>query len=446
MNSNKKIAIIGAGITGLTIAYYLTKEGIKTTVFEKSDHIGGVINSITEDGFCFETGPNTGTLSSIEAVELFENLANDFEIEIANDKSKKRLIWKKGKWHALPSGLVGGITTPLFTFGDKLRILGEPFRKSGTNPYESVADMVKRRLGKSFLEYAVDPFISGVYAGDPEYLVTKFALPKLYNLEQDFGSFIGGSIKKAKQLKEENNNNVTKQVFSAKGGLLNIVKALVKNIGEQNILTNQNVEIEKKDNVYLINGEEYTHVITTINSAELPKVMKFIEPNELDDITNLKYARVAEVAVGFKKWQGIDINAFGGLVPTVEKKNILGVLFMSSMFKNRAPENAALLTVFVGGTKRDDLMDMTKEQLFDIMKKDLTEMLGLSEFKPDLLKIWFHDNAIAQYGKDSEKRFEAIERIENKYKNFILAGSIRDGIGMSDRIKQGTNIAKQVIG
>src|SRR5665647_1256793 len=181
-----------------------------------------------------EAGPNTGVVSQPEIMELFDDLSGDCAIEIANPDAKKRLIWKDGKWHPLPSGLFQAITTPLFSTYDKFRILGEPFRKKGTNPDETIADLVLRRMGKSYLDYAVDPFISGIYAGDPSKLVTRFALPKLYQLEQNYGSFIGGTIKKSSEPKDERSKRATREVFSAKGGLQNLINALVKSIGKKN--------------------------------------------------------------------------------------------------------------------------------------------------------------------------------------------------------------------
>ena len=138
-----------------------------------------MINTTLIDGFIFESGPNTGVLSHPEAAELLDELKGDCELEIADSNAKARWIWRKGKWEPLPSGLLSGITTPLFSFPDKLRLLGEPFRKKGKNPQETLAELVMRRMGKSFLNYAVDPFILGIYSGDPAKLVTKYALPKL---------------------------------------------------------------------------------------------------------------------------------------------------------------------------------------------------------------------------------------------------------------------------
>ena len=232
----KDIVVIGAGITGLTTAYWLKKGGKDVEVLEKEERFGGQIHTFHVDGYLFESGPNTGVLSSPEAVELFNSIAADCQVDIARSSAKRRLVWKKDSFTALPTSLSTAITTPLFTTYDKLRILGEPFRAKGSDPNESVADMVKRRLGNSYYNYAVDPFIAGIYAGDPTKLITRYALPKLYQLEQNYGSFIRGAIKKAKEKKTERERLATKDVFSPNHGMEQIVKALAKNIDEKNIV------------------------------------------------------------------------------------------------------------------------------------------------------------------------------------------------------------------
>jgi oxygen-dependent protoporphyrinogen oxidase len=441
----KRVAIIGAGITGLTAAFYLKKAGVDFTVFEKSDHTGGVISTKTKNGFIYETGPNTGTISNTETVELFEQLEKDVNIEHADETAKKRLILKNNRWEVLPGGIIQGIKTNLFTPKDKIRLLGEPFRKPGANPEETVAGLVKRRMGKSFLDYAIDPFISGIYAGDTNKLVTKYALPKLYNLEQQYGSFIGGAIKKGREKKSEQEKKVNKKIFSAKGGLSQIINALVKNIQPENILLNQNIEIEKTDTGYKIGDTSFSHVISTVNAGQIKAVLPFLADNVLASITNLNYAKVVEITLGFNHWKGIDINAFGGLIPSKEQKNILGILFMSTLFKNRAPEKGALITSFVGGTKKEFLTEMKETELLELLKPELTKLLGLPEFAPDLIQLHYHKNAIAQYDKSSKNRLLSIKNIEEQNPNLFLAGSIKDGVGMADRIKQATAIAKQII-
>lgn len=182
------ILIIGAGLTGLTTGFWLTRAGKDIHILEKADRVGGQIHTFREKDFVYESGPNTGVVSYPEVAELFEALSPACALETAREESKRRLIWKGNRFRALPSGLFSAVTTPLFTLGDKFRILGEPFRAKGNNPDESVGELAARRLGKSFLHYAVDPFLSGVYAGDPMKLVTRYALPKLCNLEQQYGS------------------------------------------------------------------------------------------------------------------------------------------------------------------------------------------------------------------------------------------------------------------
>ncbi|MEI7504778.1 MAG: protoporphyrinogen oxidase, partial [Paludibacter sp.] len=186
------VVVLGAGLTGLTTAHYLKKANKNFIVLEKQNRVGGVIQSKQEDGFLLEEGPNTGVVGNATVVELFEDLAGRCELELGGENVKKRFILKNGQWEHLPQGLKDAINTPLFSLKDKFRILGEPFRPAGKNPHENLASFVKRRMGASFLNYAIDPFIIGVYAGDPNYLIPKYALPKLYDLEQKYGSLIGG--------------------------------------------------------------------------------------------------------------------------------------------------------------------------------------------------------------------------------------------------------------
>jgi len=438
----KKIAIIGAGITGLTAAYYLQIKGIDITIFERQNHIGGVIKSPKEKGFIYETGPNSGVLSSAEIVNLLEELKDLCTVDKADHTSARRLIWKGNKWHALPSGLQSAIATPLFSWYDKFRILGEPFRAKGTDPNENLASVVKRRMGKSFLNYAIDPFILGIYAGDPAYLVPRFALPKLYNLEQTYGSFIKGAMKKAKIPKTDDEKKATREIFTIKGGLEEFPKALAVKIGNDNIVLNcKDLKISNLDGKYIVNNQSFDEVICTSTANELEEIFPFIPKGNFEHIKNLKYAEVSEVTLGFENWTGMNLNAFGGLVPFRESKNILGVLFMSSLFKDRCPEKGAWLTVFTGGTRKPELAELSDTELKMLIKNDLIEMLHIKDFKPTIFELTRYKRAIAQYGADSENRLAAISKIETENKGIHLVGSIRDGVGIADRVKQAKDLA-----
>ena len=452
--SHTDIAIIGAGLTGLTTGFWLTRAGKQIQIIEKQDRAGGQIRTFQANGFIYESGPNTGVVSYPEVAELFAALSPDCTLETAREESKKRWIWKGNKFHALPSGLVSAVTTPLFTLYDKFRILGEPFRAKGTNPDESVAELAARRLGKSFVDYAVDPFLSGVYAGNPNTLITRHALPKLYNLEQDYGSFIKGSIAKAKLPKTDRDKLATKKVFSATGGLEKLSQALVKSIGQERITLSANdVKIEPQGNQWLITyctpeGEHSliaNKVVTTCGAYALPDLLPFIPKEDIGQISNLHYAPIIQASVGFHNTRGLRFDAFGGLVPSKEKRDVLGILFPSACFVGRSPEEGALFSFFIGGVRHADMLDWSDEQLKDMILKNIHSMLKFpADVQPDLIHIFRHQKAIPQYEKSSEARFKMIEELQNRYPGLILAGNIKGGIGMADRIRQATGIANEL--
>ena len=451
----KDVVILGAGLTGLTTAHHLKKKGVDLCILEKGSRAGGVINSVTENGFTWEEGPNSGVIANVEVLRLFEDLKNDCQLEVANENVKRRYILKDGNWQALPSGLKSAVTTPLFTLKDKFRILGEPFRSPGKNPNETLAELVKRRLGQSFLDYAIDPFILGVYSGDPNRLVTRFALPKLYNLEQKYGSFIGGTIKKGSEPKTEEEKKVTRGVFSTKGGLSSLINALKNKIREENILTGiTNLTVKPIESYFLVTYTDTEgnpvemqtkKIISTIGAHQLDKVLPFVDPGHLDKITNLYYARVIEIVLGFNHWEGIKLDGFGGLVPFRENRDILGALYMSSLFEGRAPKNGALFSIFMGGVRRPELCDLDDEKVELILKKEICSTMKLKEFNPDLLKIIHHHWAIPQYEADTEYRLKAVTELEEKYPGLIIGGNLRNGIGMADRILQASMLAEAAL-
>ena len=443
----RDIVVIGAGLTGLSTAFNLRQKGRDVLVLEKENRIGGQIRTHREDGFTFESGPNTGVVSFPEVTELFQNLEGRCEMETARESSKRRLIWKGNKFHALPSGPLSAITTPLFTLSDKFRILGEPWRKKGTDPDEPVGSLAQRRLGRSFYEYAVDPFVSGVYAGDPMKLTTRYALPKLYNLEARYGSFIRGAMAKAKEPKTDRDRLVTKKVFSAKGGLEHLVEALAEDVDIMLNARDIRINPESKGwwRVTFDNGAHEVrcrHVITTVGAYELPQMLPFVPDHDLRPISQLYYAPIIQVCVGIRHASGLVYPAFGGLVPSKEQQRVLGILFPSECFVERAPEGGALYSYFMGGSRHADYLSKSDEEIRAIVLDAFHSMLKYPiGVEPDMIRIFRHEHAIPQYGVDSGARFEAVDRLQQQYPGLILAGNLRDGIGMGNRIHQGAEIA-----
>jgi len=453
------VTVIGAGLTGLTTAYWLVRKGISVDVVETQDRIGGQIQTQHNDDYIYETGPTTGSVSTPEVAELMADLSHTSGgkclLETAPDASKRRLIWKGDRFRELPSGLLSAVTTPLFRFSDKIRILGEPWRKRGDDPDESVGSLACRRLGRSFVEYAVDPFISGVYAGNPDKLVTRYALPKLYALERDYGSFVRGAIAKARQPKTERDRLATKKVFSAQGGLSHIPQTEADVIGMEHItLGASDVRVNKDDSGWVTSFKDASGqlrelrsqwVVTTCGAYQLPVLLPFVDKDRMDAISQLTYAPVMEVNVGMRSTYGGDYRAFGGLVPTVERQNILGILFPSACFSRRAPEGGALFSFFIGGIKHQEMMRKSDDEIRQLVTRCLHDMLKFpAEAQPDFIHISRHQKAIPQYDVQSGSRFEAVDSIERQYKGLIIGGNLRDGIGMAHRITQATHIANKI--
>lgn len=448
---NYDVLIIGAGLTGLSAAYFAKKQGLSVCIVEKDDHIGGVIQTCHENGFMYERGPNSGVVANPETAELFEEIADTCPFIAAGNASNRRLVLKDGKWNALPHSLGTAIRTPLFTLGDKLRILGEPFRKPGKDEDETLAHLVMRRMGISFLEYAVDPFILGIYAGDPDMLVPKYALPKLYDLEQKYGSFVWGSIKK-KADATPRDKKAGREIFSFPQGMGQLTDALADAVGRENIFTGWNdIKAEHRGaNMFSVSSPSReteltgSQLVTTVPTHCLPELLPFVPEYLMEDINNLEYARVVQLSVGFDRWQGIPLDAFGGLIPHKENRNLLGSLFMSTLFPSRAPENGALMSVFMGGVRRPEIFGWDDAKIRNVAESELKDLFGLADFKPHLFKIFRYKQAIPQYTASTKHRIRAIESAQRQIPGLLIAGNGIQGIGTADRIKQSALLVKKL--
>lgn len=451
MNDQKNVAIVGAGLTGLVTAFYLRRAGITVTLYEKAPRAGGVIQTRRQDGFVWECGPNSGVLGKPEAQELFEDLNGLPLLETASKRAHKRYIWKGKRWEAIPSDPVRGLLTPLYSWRDKLTLPWELFRPRGTDPDENLSSFVRRRLGQSILDYTVDPFVSGVYAGHPDVLIPRYALPKLYALEQAHGGFFRGSIHKMFAPKSERDRKASRKTFSAKGGLQTLVDKLVEAIGAENLrLDCGDLQFQSSPSGWLAmrSGtviQEHSHLVTATGAHTLPQLVPELAGIGCDAAFAVRYARVAEISIGYRQWNGRPLDGFGGLVPSCEKRDVLGVLFLSAILDGRAPEGGALFAVFAGGLRRPELVDLDDEALRALVAREFQAMMGLSEFSPDLFDIHRYDRAIPQYDLATGSRLAAMEQLEKRFAHLLIGGNGRDGIGMSDRIAQGRKLAERII-
>ena len=233
----------------------------------------------------------------------------------------------------------------------------------------------------------------------------------------------------------------------------NLILRLEAEIGKEKIITNaSDVRVSPENELYCctcaVGDEAYEvrsgKVVSTIDGLSIDTIFPFINKEVMHKITAIRYAKVIQVAVGYKSWKGIPLKAFGGLVPSKEKEDILGILFPSTLFRNRAPEGGALLSVFIGGVKRPELFEYSDEDILAIVKDVLNEMLQCP-YNPDLIRIFRYEKAIPQYETSTELRLFTIHEVEKTYPGLVLAGNMRDGVGISDRVKQAKQLADDIV-
>ena len=445
---NKEIAIIGGGITGLTAAYYLKKKGYSPTIFEASSQIGGVIQTKKIDGFTIETGPNTILLSDQRTIDMIDDLG--LTIEDASPESKKRYIVKNGKCTALPMSLGSFISTPLFSFSTKFKILTEFLKRNKPlSDEESISQFIIRRFGKEVLDYAINPFIAGTYAGDPDSLSIEHAFPQLYNVEQKHGSIIGGLFK---QKKNKKTFKIQRRTMSFPRGIFTLTEKLATQCKNSIFIQSQVTDISKNENEYTITFKQNNEVksficeniICTSPSYTLNKITIDGKPfKDFDELSSIYYPPVISVALGYNT-QDIShhLSGFGVLVPKCENMNILGVLFSSSLFKNRAPKGKSLLTVFMGGSLHPKHFELKKEERLSLIHKDLQKLLGINS-KPILTHETIWKKSIPQYHVGYGHYKSLINIVEAKLPRFYFAGNYVNGISIQDTILTSMNLVNE---
>lgn len=454
----KTTAIIGAGPTGLSAAYALHKNGHAVTVFEKNPHIGGAVRTSIEDGYLTELGPNTLMLNDLRIQNLIKELGIENEIIEADHSSAKRFVIKGGKPVALPSSPKNLLSSKAISFTAKLRLLREPFlKKYSGEADESFADFVRRRLGKQMLDYAAGPFVSGIYAGDAEKLSFRHAFPRLHKIEQAHSSIIKGFIKQkklAKQGKGDSNNLAKRKIISFKNGMQTLPTAIANTLPRDSILTETNItkieQIKGDQPQWQItwqdkSGNEQNQILENIIIASPAHTLDQLGlPNEiisqLTQTTGIYHPPVASVLLGYKKEQITHpLDGFGMLASLPEKSPVLGALFTSTLFPNRAPDGHVTINVMIGGALTPELALKEENELIENAHGELNKLLGISG-SPTYQKLTVWKKAIPQANLGYQAVLDELNQVETTFPGLHLAGNYRGGISLPDSILNGLEL------
>jgi oxygen-dependent protoporphyrinogen oxidase len=446
----KSVAIIGAGITGLTAAFYLKRKGVPVTVYEAGARAGGVIQSARQNGFLAESGPNTILETSPKISELIRDLSLESRRIYPSSDAKNRYVVRDQKPVAMPSSQAEFLTTKLFSARAKFALASEPFvppRCDGVE--ESVAEFVLRRLNQEFLDRAIDPLVAGIYAGDPHKLSVRHAFPKLLEAEQKHGSLLKGQFFGAREKKSGEISRRDAKMFSFDEGLQVLTEALAAQLGDALKLNTQITKLlQTKDGwrVSNSNGEtEHSAMIycgTAFKLAELK--IESQTPLNFSAFLEIRHPPVTSVVLGFRREDvAHSCEGFGMLIPKIENFKILGTIFSSSLFPNRAPENFVALTSYIGGERQPELAALPKDELMKLVCEDLRGLLGVKG-KPVFTHHHFWPRAIPQYNVGYGEFKGLLNEIEAKTRGLFFAGSFRDGVSLGDSIVSGVNIAERV--
>ncbi len=458
--TGKKVLVLGGGIAGLTAANVLRSRGAEVTLLEASSRVGGNVRTILRDGFLAESGPNSFI---VEEKELYDFLRSSGVLEAAIDVApvaQKRFIVRGGKPIAVPSSPLKAVTTPLFSFAGKLRLLGDIFvRRGNPESEESVADFVRRRIGKEMYNYALNPLVAGVFAGAPEKLSVRYAFPKVWHLDQKYGSLILGTFPNAKA-KKASGLYEKKRTLSFPHGMETLPKLLAKKLG-------RSVRVNATLTELVPEGKRWRARWFTCGS-----VCDFFEQDDIFDAVvaavppqawgkifagvpvlaeplaaaaaSLVYPPVTTLTLGYRRADvAHPLDGFGALIPELEKRKILGSLWTSSFFPNRAPENCVTLTTYIGGARQPELAKLSREEKTALAREELASLFGVKG-EPLFVEVCEHEDAIPQYNLGYGAFLQAIDAAEAAFPNLYFCGNYRGGIAVGATLLNAVRCGKRV--
>ncbi|TCK06282.1 protoporphyrinogen oxidase [Phorcysia thermohydrogeniphila] len=454
-----KVAVIGGGVSGLSTAFYLKRGGVNVTVFERERRAGGKMKTVYEDGYIIETGPNGFLDGKPYTLNLVKALGIEEKLYRSSDKARKRFIYTDGRLVRIPENPIAFLASYLLSWKGKLRLIGEflvPPRKDNSD--ESLSEFAKRRIGEEALEKLLDPMVAGIFAGDPDRMSLKAAFPAIYRLEKEYGGLIRGLIAKMKEAKKSGKRTSGPAgpggvLTSFVGGVSDLIGALEREL-QNSLKTGVKVlsleETTSGWKVFYSDGEKnyeeaFDAIVLSTPSYVSAELLKSVDPEISSLLSQIEYSPISVVAFGFeKKGLGHDLDGFGFLVPRKEKRKILGVLWDSSVFPNRAPEGKVLVRVMIGGARQPELALLPEEELVKIALKELKRIMKIRHY-PEKIKIFKHEKGIPHYTVGHADRVERIFQLTKRHRGLYFCNNAYTGVGVNDCTKSAEETAKEIL-
>jgi protoporphyrinogen/coproporphyrinogen III oxidase len=451
MPANKSVIVIGAGISGLSCAYRLFRRGVDVTLLDASETAGGLISSEREAGFLFEFGPQSFQLTaSLHA--LIRELNLESELQTADPKAP-RYVLRRGRLEKIPMSPPALLASQFLSLGSRWKIASEGFRRTRSpSEEESVAAFVRRKFGHEILEYLVSPFVSGVYAGNPERLSLKAAFPTLEEWEREYGSVIRGA-RKSRGAPGAAKRNAAPSLCSFAQGVSTLTRTLAKQLGVRYESRTKALSLAPLSREFELKTESAQSIHNTRSAGAVvvatpayvaAEILSGFQPALAETLSGIAYAPVAVAAAGYQRKQiAHTLDGFGFLVPRVEKTRTLGTVFNSSLFAGRAPEGSVLLTSFLGGATDLDVAKFSDAEILKIAHEDNTRILGVSG-EPGATRVRKWIRALPQYNLGHGHVVTKLRRLQNETPGLFLAGNYLDGPALGKCVENGTATAEAV--
>jgi oxygen-dependent protoporphyrinogen oxidase len=435
-----KVAIVGAGISGLANAFEAREAGHEVAVFERAPRAGGNIRTEHEDGFTVEWGPN-GFLDNVpETLDLVRRLGIEDRLKVSSDAARLRFIWRRGKLRELPMSPPKFLLSPILTVGGRLRVLGEPFAKARPEGDESVHAFAARRIGRQAADVLVQAMVSGVFAGDAKRLSLRATFPKMWRMETAHGGLLK-AMKARKKSGEASGGPAGPggTLTSFAGGMSDLVDALVERLDGAVRLDTPVTGLVREGDAWRLEGPGATadRVVLSCPAWEAAGILRGLEAGAADVLDGIEGAPVTVVATAYDaKTMGGPPDGFGFLVPRGEGPRILGCLWTSSIYPGaRAPDGKVLLRTMIGGATDPDAAGLDDDALLDLVARELGQTMGLAA-APERHWIFRHPRGIPQYAVGHRGRIaDALKRLR-PHRGILLAGNSYRGISVNATIEE----------